>query len=38
MGHVNDRASTSISPQIPLGELNTSTLFFLYTQDAYKSL
>lgn len=38
MGHVSDRASTSISPQILQGKLNSSTLFFLYIQDACKSL
>ena len=35
---MDDHASTSISPQIPLGKLNTSTSFLLYTWDAYKSL
>ena len=38
VGHVNDHASTSVSPPVPQGKANTSTLYFLYMQDAYKSL
>lgn len=34
---MNDHASTSVSPPIPQGKANTH-LYFLYMQDAYKSL